>query len=84
MFDLALARTTISLPFFIGMTVKFTDDYKAKIRIWAQESKVYPLPPVKKLPRIKSRKFNSYEEFNAWKSEFLRQCAASEETEWTE
>ena len=83
LFDLVPEQPTILLTIIMEKTVKYTDDYEAKIRIWARESKVYPLPPVKKLPRIRSRKFNSYEEFNRWKTDLLKKCAASEETEWT-
>ncbi|MBM3890618.1 MAG: hypothetical protein FJ388_16010 [Verrucomicrobia bacterium] len=59
--------------------MKLTDDYAAKVKIWARESKVRPLPPLPRLPRFGAKKFSSYAEFNAWKLELLKQIAAESE-----
>lgn len=55
--------------------VKITDDYTAKIRIWARERKVFPLPEVPPLPRFGVRRFRSHAEMNAWKAELIRETA---------
>jgi hypothetical protein len=56
--------------------VKITDDYKAKIRLWAANPRVEPLPtalPV--LPRFRAKKFANHEEMNRWKRSLLAQIA---------
>lgn len=63
--------------------MKFTDDYTAKLTIWAREGRVVPLPRATNLPRFKSRKFSSYEEFNAWKRDLLDQWVRSGGARWT-
>ena len=63
--------------------MKFTDDYTAKHTIWARESRVYPIPRVTNLPRFGSRKFSSYEDFNAWKKDLIDQLARSGGATWT-
>jgi hypothetical protein len=62
--------------------MKSTDNYDAKLEIWAKESKVYPLPTVTGIPRFGWKKFKSYEEFNAWKKGLLAQIAASGGVKW--
>jgi hypothetical protein len=54
--------------------MKISDDYQAKIRLWAANPKVIPLPGPK-LPAFRSRKFSSSAEMNAWKHELLKQAA---------
>jgi hypothetical protein len=51
--------------------VKITDDYRAKIRLWAANPRVVPLPPGPRLPRFGHRKFTSHAAMDAWKREFL-------------
>ena len=63
--------------------MKITDNYAAKLEIWARESKVYPLPVAAGIPRFGSKKFKSYEEFNAWKKGLLAQIAAGGGVKWT-
>lgn len=63
--------------------MKFTDDYTAKFTIWARENRVVSLPRITNLPKFKSRKFNSYEEFNAWKKDLLGQIARAGGVQWT-
>lgn len=55
--------------------MKITDDYKAKIRLWARNPQVIPAPPPVKIPGFKSRRFSSYAEMNAWKEQVLRELA---------
>jgi hypothetical protein len=63
--------------------MKVTDDHDAKFRIWAAESKVWPLPHVSGMPRFKARKFRSYAEMNAWKAELLDRIARQGGVKWT-
>jgi hypothetical protein len=58
--------------------MKITDDYKAKIRLWAADLKVEPLPSVgPALPRFRAQKFSSHEEMNRWKMDLLAKVARS-------
>ena len=63
--------------------MKVTDDYEAKYGLWAREAKVYALPKAIGIPRFKSRKFSSYEEFNAWKRDIFDQIASTGGVRWT-
>lgn len=56
---------------------KLTDDYTAKIRLWAANPRIWPLPPGPPIPRFSPQKFNSYEEMNEWKKNLILQIAAS-------
>jgi hypothetical protein len=53
-----------------------SDDYAAKIKLWASNPQVVPQPPLPKLPQCGSKKSSRYAEFNAWKRELLKQIAA--------
>lgn len=55
--------------------MKITEDYKAKIRLWARNPQVIPAPPPVKIRGFKSRRFSSYAEMNAWKEQVLREQA---------
>jgi hypothetical protein len=55
--------------------MKFTDDYKAKIRIWAAEQRVVPLLPGPKVPPFKKQSFSNHAEMNAWKRQLLKKMA---------
>ena len=63
--------------------MKYSDDYHAKLRLWAAEARVYPLPKMTGLPRFRSRKFSSYEEMNAWKRELIMEIARQGGVRWT-
>lgn len=63
--------------------MKYTDDYKAKFKIWAKEGKVYPIPRITNLPRFGSRKFSSHAEMNVWKRQLLAELAANGGAKWT-
>jgi hypothetical protein len=55
--------------------MKFTDDYHAKVKLWAAHPKVWPLPPPPRLPRFRPQRFSSHAEMNRWKAALLRQLA---------
>ena len=55
--------------------MKLTDDYKAKIRLWAACPQVIPAPPPPVIPNFKSRKFSSHAEMNEWKRSVLLDLA---------
>jgi hypothetical protein len=57
--------------------MKITDDYKAKIKMWAANPQVVPDSPPKNIPKFRSMKFQSYAEMNAWKKSLLREMAKS-------
>ncbi|MFH1709379.1 MAG: hypothetical protein ABIF71_15885 [Planctomycetota bacterium] len=63
--------------------MKYTDDYEAKLTIWARESRVHPLPKFKGIPKFTPQKFNSYAEFNQWKQALLDRIAAAGGLQWT-
>jgi len=63
--------------------MKYTDDYSAKLRLWAQNPQVVPLPKISGIPKFSAKKFNSYAEMNAWKAELLKQIAANGGCRWT-
>lgn len=62
--------------------VKYTDDYKAKFKIWAKEGKVCPIPRIANLPKFGSKRFSSHAEMNAWKRKLLAELAANGGVEW--
>jgi hypothetical protein len=62
--------------------VKYADDYLAKYKIWAANPVVHPLPRCTGLPPIKSKKFKTYEEYNAWKEEYLLEIARNGGVRW--
>ena len=64
------------------MKKKFTDDYSAKLKIWASEPKVHPMPMLMNLPRFGAKKFRSHAEMNAWKKELLMELALNGGAEW--
>jgi len=57
--------------------MKITDDYTAKLRLWAANPRVVAAPPAPKLPDFKSRRFSSHAEMNEWKRSVLLQLAQS-------
>ena len=61
----------------------YYDDYDAKFKIWAENPKVVACPKPKNLPVFKARRFDSYDEFNAWKSALIDSIAAQGGIEWT-
>jgi hypothetical protein len=63
--------------------VKFTDDPKAKIRIWAAAPKVVPTPRFPGYPGFTSRRFDSHEALDAWKRERILEIARRGGVKWT-
>jgi hypothetical protein len=63
--------------------MKITDDYEAKLALWAKECRVVPLPRADGIPKFSSRKFSSWEAFNAWKRQLRDQIAAQGGLRWT-
>lgn len=57
------------------LDVKISDDYRAKVKLWAHRPVVVSLPPGPLLPRFTARKFRTHEEMNRWKQTFLREIA---------
>jgi hypothetical protein len=57
--------------------MKITDDYNAKIRLWAQNPQVVPAGRPPKLPKFSKQTFRSHEEMNRWKERLLKELAAS-------
>jgi len=55
--------------------MKFTDDYQAKLRLWAANPQGMPLPAPPLLPKFKPQKFRTHAEMNRWKESLLRQLA---------
>ena len=55
--------------------MKISDDYRAKIRLWAANPVALPAPQPPKLPRFAAKRFSSHAEMNRWKRELLRQIA---------
>lgn len=55
--------------------VKITDDYSAKIRLWARSPTVGPLPPGPTLPKFRPQRFRNHQELNRWKHNLLLELA---------
>ena len=55
--------------------MKISDDYRAKIRLWAMRPTVVALPPGPPLPSFTSQRFHTHEELNQWKKAQLRKLA---------
>lgn len=51
------------------------DDYKAKIKLWVERPEVIPMPKPLNLPRFGHKRFNSYDELNAWKKAYREEIA---------
>lgn len=57
--------------------VKITDDYQAKVRLWARQPVVATRPSGPPLPKFPAQKFRTHEEMNQWKQALLRELARS-------
>jgi len=63
--------------------MKITNDYKAKLEIWAAEGRAVPMPRANGFPRFGCRRFSSGAEMNAWKKELLAETARRGGVQWT-
>ena len=64
-------------------SVKRVDDYSAKYALWASHPEVCRLPGFTGVPRFGVRRFDSYDELNAWKRELKREIARRGGLTWT-
>ena len=64
--------------------MKITDNYAAKYEIWARDGRAIPIPRISNLPEFGHRRFNSYEELNAWKESLLQELFKEGGAKWTE
>ena len=55
--------------------MKISDDYHAKVRLWAQRPTVVPLPAAPPLPKFTAQKFRTHEELNQWKHTLFLEVA---------
>jgi len=62
--------------------MKITDDYKAKLRLWARNPRVSGAGSIPDLPRFACIRFSSYREMNEWKKEYIRSLARSGGCQW--
>jgi hypothetical protein len=63
--------------------MKATDDYTAKFEFWALSSQPVPPQPYDvRIPGLTVKRFDSYEDFNAWKREQLLELAELPPEEW--
>jgi hypothetical protein len=53
--------------------VKISDDYNAKFAIWTRDPQPQPEMKGPSLPKFSPKRFSSYEEFNQWKLDLIRQ-----------
>ncbi len=63
--------------------MKRTDDYKAKLELWAEEGRVVPMPRATGFPPFGCCRFSSASEMNVWKKEFLAETARNGGVQWT-
>jgi len=63
--------------------MKIANDYKAKVKIWASESRVTALPKAVGFPDFGCRRFASGDEMNAWKKEMPAEIARRGGLQWT-
>jgi hypothetical protein len=63
--------------------LKTTDDYDAKIKYWALRPQVPHLPKPIGWPPFGAKKFNSYQEMNDWKRQYLLEIARMGGLKWT-
>ena len=57
--------------------MKISDDYRAKIRLWAMRPTVVALPTGPCLPHFAAKKFQTHLELNQWKKSQLRKLLAA-------
>jgi hypothetical protein len=60
--------------------MKLSDDYQAKLRFWAANQIVAPLPEGPSLPKFRPQKFATHLEMNRWKEALLLEVARKQVT----
>jgi len=63
--------------------MKISDDYKAKLLLWARRGEVVKMPRIADVPNFGCKRFSSGAEMNAWKKELLEQIAQQGGVKWT-
>ncbi|NLX26328.1 MAG: hypothetical protein GXY61_10275 [Lentisphaerae bacterium] len=63
--------------------MKRTDDYRAKLELWAGEGRVLPMPRAEGIPSFECKRFTSGAEMNVWKKELLAEIARRGGVRWT-
>ena len=63
--------------------MKTSDNYSGKLELWAKTGKVCRIPRIANLPSFGHRRFNSYEELNAWKQSLMDELAKKGGAQWT-
>lgn len=58
------------------------DPAQQKIERWARNPRVMRTPRIANLPAFRSRKFDSYAEFNEWKQNLLLQLVRNGGAKW--
>lgn len=59
------------------------DDYNAKLKLWVKHPVLMPLLKASNLPHFGHKRFDSYEELNAWKKEYRAEIARNGGVKWT-
>ncbi len=67
---------------YITYIMKITDDYNAKLKMWANNKRVVSLPRMVGIPKFGCRRFSSGDEMNAWKKELLSEIARKGGVGW--
>lgn len=63
--------------------MKVTDNYRAKLDLWAIEGRAVRMPRIANIPDFGHRRFDSYEELNAWKSHLRDELLGQGAAKWT-
>ena len=63
--------------------MKISNDYKAKLKIWADAKRVVALPKAVGIPKFGCKRFSSGDEMNAWKKKLLDEIASQGGVTWT-
>jgi hypothetical protein len=58
------------------------DPSVSKVKAWAANPKVVRAPRMANLPNFTPKKFDSYAEFNAWKTELQREIIRNGGAKW--
>ena len=66
-----------------ALHMEIKDNYRIKLELWAEESKVVGFPTAIGFPQFGCRRFSSGEEMNRWKKELLAETARRGGVKWT-